>query len=383
MHSWWPVNMWDETTPILIVSASGRTLACAARRAGFVTRVLDLFNDADTRACAQMSEAVPVLDSGFDPEALLAAAERLAPVDHGFGLVYGSGIEHSPALLERLAWGRVLLGNDPEVLRVVKDPALFFSLLARLGIPHPETRLERPAQPEGWLVKRVGGSGGGHVRFLDAEASECTECYFQRRLDGRSLSALFLANGQAVRIAGYSEQWQADDTAAGRAFLYGGAIALEGPPPGVEEGLHDAVFELVATVGLRGLCSIDFLLNEAGFHVLEVNPRPGATLELHDGEDSLFRWHVLACQGRPPERLRRPPGIRGYIVLYAERTLQVPEAVRWPVWAADRPVAGTVIEAGQPVCTVCAEAADGESVRRLVQVRQQQVRDGMARWEVT
>lgn len=382
MHSWWPASMWGEATPILIVSASGRALACTARRAGFVTRVLDLFNDADTQACAQMSEAMPVLDTGFDPEMLLAAAERLAPVEHGFGLVYGSGVEHSPALLERLAWGRVLLGNAPEILRAVKDPALFFSLLTRLGIPHPETRLERPAQPEGWLVKRVGGSGGGHVRFLNAEALEDTECYFQRRLDGRSLSALFLANGHTAWIVGYSEQLQANDLAAGRAFLYGGAIALEGPPPGIEESLHDAASELVAAVGLRGLCSIDFLLNDAGFHVLEVNPRPGATLELHDGEDSLFRWHVLACQGRLPERLRRPSGIRGYIVLYAGRTLQVPDAVRWPVWAADQPVAGTVIEALQPVCTVCAEAADGETVRRLVQVRQQQVRDEITRWEV-
>lgn len=381
MHSWRPVDMWDKTQPILIVSASGRALACAARRAGFAARVLDLFNDADTRACAQMSEAVPTADSGFDPEALLAAAGRLARADHGFGLVYGSGVEHSPALLERLAWGRVLLGNTPEVLRVVKDPALFFSLLARLGIPHPETRLERPARPEGWLVKRVGGSGGGHVRFLGAEAPEDTECYFQRRLDGRSLSVLFLANGQAARIVGYGEHWPAEETAAGRAFLYGGAMALEGPPPGIEEGLLDAVSELVAAVGLRGLCGIDFLLNDAGFHVLEVNPRPGATLELHDGADSLFLWHVLACRGRLPERLRRPSGIRGYAVLYAGRALRVPDTVRWPAWAADRPMAGTVIGAGQPVCTVCAEAADGESVRRLVRARRRRMRDETARWE--
>ena len=117
---------------------------------------------ATAAAWTNSGEAVPVADSGFDPEALLVAAERLAPADHGFGLVYGSGVEHSSALLERLAWGRTLLGNAPEVLRVVKDPALFFSLLTRLGIPHPETRLERPVRPEGWLVKRVGGSGGGH-----------------------------------------------------------------------------------------------------------------------------------------------------------------------------------------------------------------------------
>lgn len=376
--------MWDDGNPVLVVSVSARALACAARRAGIAARAVDLFNDADTRACAEASAAVPAQGAGLDPEALLAAAQRLAPAGRGFGLVYGSGLEHCPALLERLAWGRELLGNPPEILRAVKDPALFFSLLARLGIPYPETRLERPARAEGWLVKRVGGAGGGHVHFLDAGVLEREDCYFQRHLEGRALSVLFLADGRAARIVGYSEQWQAAVAATDQRFLYGGAVALEELPPGSADDLEEVVQALVQAVGLRGLCNLDFVLDDDGlFHVLELNPRPSATLELHDGEGGLFRRHVQACRGHLPAELQSPAGIRGYVVLYAQRPLRVPTAARWPVWVADRPVAGTAIGTGQPVCTVCAEAPDGATVRRLLEARQRRLEEEMTLWRRT
>lgn len=375
--------MWHDGNPVLVVAVSARMLACAARRSGIAARAVDLFNDADTRVCAEASAAVPAQGAGFDPEALLAAAQRLAPAGRGFGLVYGSGLEHCPAVLERLARGRELLGNPPEVVRAVKDPARFFGLLARLGIPHPETRLERPAQTAGWLAKRVGGAGGGHVHFLD-DGREYDDCYFQRHVEGRALSVLFLADGRAARIVGYSEQWQAAVAATGQRFLYGGAVALEELPPGCADELEEAVQALVQAVGLRGLCNLDFILDDDGFfHVLELNPRPSATLELHDGEGGLFRHHARACRGHLPTELPSPAGIRGHVVLYARRPLRVPPAVRWPAWVADRPVAGTAIGVGEPVCTLCAEGPDGAAVRRLLEARQRRLEEEMTLWRRT
>ena len=42
-------------------------------------------------------------------------------------------------------------------------PATFFALLDQLGVAHPETQLDPPRDPDGWLSKRIGGSGGAHV----------------------------------------------------------------------------------------------------------------------------------------------------------------------------------------------------------------------------
>ena len=46
---------------------------------------------------------------------------------------------------------------------------------------------------------------------------------------------------------------------------------------------------------LKGLGSADFLVNGEDFHLLEINPRPGATLDIFDSEaEPLLRIHLEA-----------------------------------------------------------------------------------------
>ena len=100
-----------EARPVLVAALSGRALAAAARRAGDVALVLDLFADQDTAQLAGRCVKLPGAGAGFDPAALLAAVERLAPAARG--LVYGAGLEHDPALLAAIAARLPLLGNAP------------------------------------------------------------------------------------------------------------------------------------------------------------------------------------------------------------------------------------------------------------------------------
>src|SRR4051812_29342151 len=127
------------------------------------------------------------LARGFDADALIAAAETLAPVkaSPNCGLVYGSGLESRPELLGKLARGRRLWGNRPEVLGAVKDPGYFFGMLDRLELPHPEIRSEPPREAAGWLVKGVGGAGGGHIKALGQAPPTGADEYYQRRVGGR------------------------------------------------------------------------------------------------------------------------------------------------------------------------------------------------------
>ncbi|MGH6944526.1 MAG: ATP-grasp domain-containing protein, partial [Geminicoccaceae bacterium] len=169
-----PARMPSE--PVLIVALSGRALAASARRAGYAPIVLDAFDDLDTRACALASERVPTGDGwSFDEEALLEAAERLAPPP--VPLVWGSGFERAPGLLERLGRGRPLLGNDAGTVRRIKEPFGFAARLADLEIAHPEVRRTPPPDPKRWLIKRVGGAGGSHVRPTTAGAPAETGWY--------------------------------------------------------------------------------------------------------------------------------------------------------------------------------------------------------------
>jgi len=361
----------ERARPILVAALSGRALAASARRAGFRPLALDLFGDCDTLCLAPGSERVAGdLARGFDPGALIAAVERSVRAFGGdlAGLAYGAGFEDRPALLAALAERVQLVGNSAASVAAVKDPRRFFGTLAELAIDHPETRIVRPGTGVGWLAKRIGASGGGHVRPT-AQAPGDGATYFQRRVSGRAVGVSFLADGREAQIVGCAEQWSSTG-AEGAAFRYGGAVQPARLPAGAAEACARAIRALVPRFALRGLNSADFLVREDGVDLIEINPRPGASLDLFDraAGRQLFARHVEACEGRLGPEV--PPAAAAAAgVVYAETALAIPAGLSWPDWAADIPQPGSTIEPGAPLCTVRAEAAEAETARAAVAAR--------------
>lgn len=367
-----PLRASSLPEPVLIAAVTARPLAASARRGGFAAAVLDLFADADTRALGYPCRNVCRTDAlRFDAGRLLAAAEELAPAGRCAGVVLGSGFEADTGLMARLARGRRLLGNSPETVTAIKDPARFFALLERLGVPHPETRLAPPADTAGWLAKRRGGSGGTHVVAASA-APRGKGVYFQRFRPGPSLSALFLADGRRALVVGWNEQWAAGPATR---FLYGGGMGCAALAPGVEAEIAAALDRIVAEAGLIGLNGLDFIAGDEGWLALEINPRPTASVEYYDADwpRGLLAAHVEACDGRLPAA-RPPAGVtRGHAVIFAARQVAVRPGFRFPAWCRDIPNPGTLIPAGGPVCTVHAEAADTGGLRQLVAIRRAEI----------
>jgi uncharacterized protein len=351
--------------PVLIVGLSGRSLAASARRAGYAPIVMDAFEDVDTQACALASERVPIDDAWrFDEGRLLAAAQRLAPPP--VPLVWCSGFERTTGLLEKLARGRTLYGNDAATAAQIKDPFAFAGRLAELGIEHPKVDRAPPDDPEGWLIKRVGGAGGAHIRPATLGDPAGHDEYYQRHVPGRPVSALVLGDGVRARALTFSEQW-ADPAPGGRAFRFSGcAVPAMLPSTGLRDRLVWAAEAVVASYALRGLGSVDFLVQGDRFHLLEVNPRPGASLDACEQAHgvSLFEANVRACQGDLGEALPPPRRVVASAIVYARSRLIVPHNMDWPAWAADRGQEGTVIFPGQPVCTAFGEGVDASEARR-------------------
>jgi len=129
-----------------------------------------------------------------------------------------------------------------------------------------------------------------------------------------------------------------------------------------------AVEAVSAALDLVGLVSFDFLLDDGVPLLLEVNPRPSATLDVFDDPaGALFRAHVAACKGGVLE-LPRLKGGRAAAVLYADRGAVMPSPLTWPPWTADRPCPGTRIARHRPIATVLASgatAAEAEQICRL------------------
>jgi uncharacterized protein len=369
-----PAERPSTGRPIVVVAQSGRALAHSATRAGIPVHVLDLYADRDTFALARSVSRIGSIATGFRADRLLDRLHGIEAREGIDGIVAGSGFEERIDLLEAMARVGRLLGNPPEVVRRAKDPACFFPLLARLGIPHPETVTEAQAgsrvDATRWLCKRIGGAGGAHVR--PAEACCPPGHYLQRRVPGRPHSLVFLADGRHAAIVGYNEIRVQDGTGVAR-FRYTGAVTVSEPPgaPAVE----DAIQALVPALGLVGLSGLDFMLDEDGrYWVLEVNARPTGTFELYEDlgveGPGLFQMHLSACEGRLPRTVRvLGAGVAAQEVLWASETFAIPDDLQWPDWTRDRPAVGTLLQADEPICTLHVRAQDRNTVDRLLSDR--------------
>lgn len=355
----------EDAFDVVLVGIAARGLAASARRAGLNALVLDLFADEDTRALAARSLQLCRRDGlALDSDDLFIQLARHAGPDTP--LVLGTGFEDAPDLVARLNARYRLAGSGAETIAALKDPFRFAETLACLGIPHP--RLFAGPAPDGvpTLEKRVGGSGGGHVR--PSPQARGPGWYLQERVDGRAVSALFLGNGKAARLLAFSEQWCAPAKAA--PFRYGGCAGPLALEPRLVAEIHSALSRLTASVGLKGLASADLIIGAGAWYLIEINPRPGATLDIFDAPPlpPLLRLHLDACAGELPELPLLVPSAgveaRAAGLFYAPAPIEVREAL--PNWAADRPAPGTRIAAGDPVCTVLATGRDLAEARAVL-----------------
>lgn len=290
------------------------------------------------------------------------------------GVILGSGFEDKPDIYCYLDEKFKLLGNSHETVKKIRDPAQFFPGLQKLGISYPPVTSVIPENRTGWLAKKTGGCGGTHIK--PANGINRGKYYFQKFVNGQSMSAVFLAFKDQATLVGISETWCRD--AANLDFTYAGAVTRDL----VDTTLYARIGEIINLVTgefqLKGLCGIDFIIDEScRLYVLEVNPRPVATFELHEKNTSLIGLHIDACQGiRHDCFQKRQDLVRACKIVYADADFIVPE-FSWPEWTTDRPVTGSLTRKGDPVCCIHAEHSVDEQINILLQQRAHQLFRGL------
>ena len=355
-----------EPAPLLLAALSARALGESAVRGGFAVTLFDSFGDCDSR---RLGPWIGVRGDAclFDPDRLRRALRaHAAGAARRPGLVYGAGLEAAPWVADCCE----ILGNDAEVLRLAGDPGRFFGLLDRLRIDYPPVRLQPPADASGWLLKNAASSGGRaviHWRPGSMAPPTAAGTYYQRRVEGPVLSALFVADGDRHRTIGCN-RLAVESGSDGRAWVYAGAVNRAGLAPGTRRELESVLARLTAALGLRGVNGVDFVLDGDRPLLLELNPRPTATLELYEDRvaGGWLARHVEACRGRLPATVEDPKvswPVRGHAVVYAGEPMRVPADFDWPRWCRDLPAPSTPIGVGEPVCSVFACGASTAAVR--------------------
>jgi len=358
---------------LAVAALSARALAEAAHRGGQEVIALDLFGDQDTLAASL--QWLPIGEPAhmrIEPARVLSALATLAERGDVSGWVVGGGFDGHAALLEEGSALLPLIGTAPRAIERVRDPAVFFGVLDRLGVAHPEVRWKVPEDRRAWLLKDARGSGGWHIHrsAIETDAHVPPHHYFQREAQGTPMSATFIAAGDRATVLGFNElivQARGD-----RPFIYAGVVGPVLLPNDMVARIAAVLDSLVAEFSLRGLGSLDFMWDGQVASVLEVNPRAPASLVLYDEwiEQGVMHAHVQACLHDEAPRLARPsaPGtVAGQEIVFARRALKIDETAARRLASRpdvhDRPRGEMMVAEGDPVCTLSARGADAAQVR--------------------
>jgi predicted ATP-grasp superfamily ATP-dependent carboligase len=372
---------------LLIAGVSVRALAESAARTGARVVALDAYGDLDLRRIARVVTVPRENDGSFDP---MRVARASRAIDAG-AVTYVSSFENSPRAVEMLARSRALIGNSPAVLRRVRDPLSLARALPRLGARTPAVRASPPHDSDAtrWLLKpRCSGGGHGIVRWTHGMPVPRSSIV-QERIRGSAGSITFVADGAHVVPLALTRQLSGDSAFGASGFAYCGSI-LEPHHPELFANARALASSVTREFAIRGVCSIDFIARGAVPYVIEVNPRPTASMELVERATGCSIWlaHLAGCS----EALASVPGLEhapsvahGKAVLYARRSVVLGDTERWLADedVRDIPAPGERIARGSPICTIFASGRTSAlcyaALVRLARIRFAEVEGRMRR----
>lgn len=389
----------------LIVGASIRALMESAVESGYPIMGIDFFGDLDTRRCGKTVGIVNDLGLAPTVKDLLQVARGLTCQ----GLVYASGPENHPEELTFWEERGLLYGNGVSALMQVRDPWQLRQALSEIGIAMPEFyRVEQWSSDEAgekWLLKPL-NRGGGHgiaelpqekaaARALISSLGDPSRYIVQKYISGIPASVTFLADGRQAVVLGTSRQLTGIQ--GSQPFIYAGNIVPFDISflPGLrtfEEDLIRISKHLASAFGLRGVNTLDFIVNSSGIWVLELNPRWSASVELIEKRrgERLFSHHIAACKAKGQNQFPSSgdnrksvhkhgmQGFWGKSIVYAQSSFQVTADLDmqylYGQGVRDIPPAGTRLESGQPICTVLSGAASDAACWQNLQVKSEWAR---------
>lgn len=352
-------------------------LAQAARRSGLKPLVIDLFADRDMQDTAEDFRQIPSL-----------AIEHLAPTVDFFvkrykvaDVIYGSGFEYHPESLSYLLGRLNILGNSPDTFNKVLNKQAFFSVLDQLEIAYPEVCFSAPAREDDWLIKPMQGQGGLGIKRYRQSDADSPSVYWQKFQQGSLHSVLFLANGQTMQVIGFNSLWTATATVKKfETFAFSGVMNCTDLPDERKRVIIDSLTKLVPLLKLKGLNSLDFIQRGDKSYVLEINPRPSASMQLYGGD--LLAAHIQASRGLFADGLPPQNGCTAYQIVYATQDVLIPEHFEWPDGCMDLPLSGAIIGAGQPICSIIAHQNNAQDILKQLSSTQSIIFNKLERFQI-
>ncbi len=344
---------------VLIVAQSGRMLARLASNEGYQPVIIDCIGDLDTQNLAAAYYKLASLNA-LDLEPVINTVLLQQKIDL---CIYGNGFEAYPESLNLLAKYYQLVGNSATTMLALQNKPDFFQCLQTLNINFPPVSFTQPLNSTN-LIKPFQSYGGVNIRQIESNnfTQSPENYYYQQYLSGQVMSVLFLATGIQATIIGYNQQWQQE-------FIFAGIINHAQLTSLQQQILNTWVQQLTLSYALLGVCSLDFILHQEQCYVLEINPRPPASMQLYSA--NLFQQHINASLDYQTQITALPPAYTAYQIIYAPVKITIPTHMRWLNECCDLPAANTIIPQDQPICSIIASHMDRKVLKKALHNHQQ------------
>ncbi len=394
---------------LLVIGIDIVSLAASARRAGYQVYAVDFFGDQDLKHVCRKNRSIikqrtgktcGQVSSDFNPEALLQLARELLRKNTIDATLLSSGLDDSLDVLFELNDLIPIFGNHPNAIKKVRDKMRFFQELKCLGVPHPETAIaenykeaREKSKDIGYpvLVKPSRGFGGVGIRkaqnqkeleqaFQDAVLFD-EKVLIQKHISGIPASAsLISSTNEAITLTLNEQLLGLDKVSQKEPFGYCGNIVPLVTTRAITDKCKDIVERIAMHFGLIGSNGIDFVISKAGTpYVVEVNPRFQGTLECVEQVlgINIVKAHVKACfEGILPTIIKKLSVFCTRLILFAPQRSIVLDLTTFEE-VRDIPLPKVIVEKGEPICSIVAEAADRNSSLRKAIIIAESIRKSL------
>ncbi len=385
--------MSNHIQNLLVVGIDTGSVANSAKKAGYNVCVADYFGDSDLRSiCSDYKSIIRQkpgnssgrIESRFRTKAFLTIAEALSKKCTIHAIILSSGLDDDFLTLNKLSRLAPILGNSVQAIREVRERGKPFDELTRLGIDCPKTIIvnnldeaEAAATIIGYpvVMKSTGSFAGMYIRFV-ANPNEIRKAFsdintlrkgtmIQEFIDGTHASISFLSTKNDVEILTINEQLLGlDFVFSPRPFGYCGNIVPLNVSDSVFTKCEDLTRKIALHFGLQGSNGIDIVISDENRpYVIEVNPRFQGTSECVERVlgINLVEAHANAClHGHLPQVEEKASIYCTRLILYAPERVRSPD-IAGSIEVRDVPLAETIIEQGEPLCSILAEESSRDS----------------------
>ena len=240
---------------------------------------------------------------------------------------------------------------------------------------YPETK---------FILKPVQGSGGYDINLLNNDSNivfNDKKFMIQEYISGINVSSSLLADGDDAKTIINSRLLTENDFEKNNSFIYVGNILpltdesiladIEDITK-INESMNATSENLACKFNLVGSNGVDYILNDDGLYVIEINPRIQGTFECAEKSlgINMIDAHIKACQGEIIE----VPEAKYYSykkIIYSPTRMKYEKIDLDNIY--DLPHIGSITEKSEPLLTIIDRDRDFEKLYKKVELASEKV----------